>query len=65
MPKGKSGRIVIEVDPNLKRKLYSALAGDNSTLKDWFLDAAESYIAEHEQPSLPDIPKRRVRAIKP
>jgi hypothetical protein len=64
MPKGESGRIVIEVDPNLKRKLYSALAGDNSTLKGWFLGAAESYIAEHEQPSLPDIPQKRVRATK-
>jgi hypothetical protein len=66
MSKGASGRIVIEVDPDLKRKLYSALAGDNSTLKDWFLGAAQNYIAEHEQPSLPDISKKNnARATKP
>ena len=36
MAKGESGRIVIEVDPHLKRQLYSALASDGSTLKAWF-----------------------------
>jgi len=66
MSKGDSGRIVIEIDPNLKRKLYSALARDNSTMKDWFLGAATSYIAEHEQPSLLDISQeKRAGAIKP
>lgn len=66
MPKGESGRVVIEVGPDLKRKLYSALAGDNSTLKDWFVDAATNYIAEREQPRLPDLNrKKRGRATKP
>jgi hypothetical protein len=66
MPKGESGRVVIEVGPDLKRKLYRALAGDNSTLKDWFVDAATNYIAEREQPSLPDLNrKKRGRAAKP
>ena len=66
MSKGDSGRIVIEVDPNLKRKLYGVLAGDNSTLKDWFLEAATSYIAEREQPSLPDLTgRKRTKASKP
>jgi hypothetical protein len=55
MPKGQSGRIVIEVDPDLKRRLYAALAGDNSTLKDWFLSEAASYLADQGQPSLPDL----------
>ena len=66
MPKGESGRVVIDVGPGLKRELYSALAGDNSTLKDWFIEAATNYIAEREQPSLPDLSrKKRVRATKP
>ena len=66
MPKGESGRVVIEVGPDLKRKLYAALAGDNSTLKDWFVEAATSYIAEREQPSLPNLNRqKRGRATKP
>jgi len=56
MPKGDSGRVVIEVSKDLKTKLYIALASDNnSTLKDWFVKAATSYIAEREQPSIPDL----------
>ncbi|PJB73626.1 MAG: hypothetical protein CO093_00250 [Alphaproteobacteria bacterium CG_4_9_14_3_um_filter_47_13] len=47
MSKGKSGRIVIEVDPALKRKLYSVLAIESSTLKDWFIQTAEDYIKEN------------------
>jgi hypothetical protein len=59
MPKGNSGRIVIEVDPDLKRRLYKALAGEDSTLKDWFVSAAIDYVAEHEQPTLPDLVHRK------
>jgi hypothetical protein len=44
MSKGDSGRIVIEVEPTLKRQLYSALAMESSTLKDWFIQCAEEYI---------------------
>jgi hypothetical protein len=66
MPKGDSGRIVIEVNPDLKRRLYTALAGDSSTLKDWFVKAATNYIAEREQPSLPNLNRKtRGRATKP
>ncbi len=67
MPKGESGRVVIEVSKDLKSKLYIALAGDNnSTLKDWFVKAATNYIAEREQPSLPDlISGKRTGAKKP
>lgn len=60
MAKGDSGRIVIEVDPHLKRRLYSALASDGSTLKAWFVDAAGAYLEEREQPRFPvDAPARR------
>lgn len=41
---GNSGRIVIEIDPEIKRQLYSTLARDGMTLKDWFLQEAKSYM---------------------
>ena len=44
MPKGTSGRIVVHVDAILKRRLYSALAMDNKTLKQWFIQEAERYL---------------------
>lgn len=60
MVKGNSGRIVIEIDPHLKRQLYSALAYDGSTLKAWFINAASMYLEEREQPRLPvDMPAKR------
>ena len=55
MPKGESGRLVIEVDPALKRRLYSALAIEGSTLKDWFIEVASAYINEREQPNFPEL----------
>lgn len=41
---GNSGRIVIEVEPEVKRQLYSTLAREGMTLKDWFLREAQSYM---------------------
>ncbi len=49
MSRGESGRIVIEVDPTLKRELYAALALSGSTLKDWFVRNAEAYRASRNQ----------------
>lgn len=43
---GASGRIVIEVDPEHKQALYEALAHENQTLKDWFLERSRQYIAQ-------------------
>ena len=58
MSTGDSGRIVIEVEPTLKRRLYSALAMESSTLKDWFILCAESYL-DRQAASSPDsvVPK--------
>lgn len=39
----KSGRIVVDVDPKLKRKLYAALALSGDTLKEWFVKEAADY----------------------
>lgn len=49
---GSSGRIVIEVEPETKRRLYAALAREGLTLKDWFLKNAENYLADCNQLSL-------------
>ena len=49
MPRGKSGRIVIEVDPQEKRDLYEALEEDGLTLKDWFLGQARQYQRNRNQ----------------
>lgn len=50
---GSSGRIVIEVDPEVKRQLYAALAREGMSLKEWFLRNAEAYLEESIQMSLP------------
>jgi DNA (cytosine-5)-methyltransferase 1 len=49
---GHSGRIVIDVDPTLKRGLYSALALSGSTLKEWFVREAATYTDEISQTNL-------------
>ena len=45
MPRGTSGRIVIEVDPQLKHDLYVELARREMTLKSWFIREAGALIA--------------------
>ena len=52
MAKGKSGRVVIEIEPELKKELYFALAADDSTLKEWFIKKAKSYIEYRLNPQL-------------
>jgi hypothetical protein len=53
MARGPSGRLVIEVDPPLKRDLHSALAADGTTLKEWFVRRTMEYLAERREPRLP------------
>jgi len=52
MAHGKSGKIVIEVDPVFKERIYATLKDQGSTMKDWFLGHAEKLCDEHQQPSL-------------
>ena len=47
MAKSSSGRIVAELDPSLKRKLYSVLAMENKTLKEWITERAEQYLSDN------------------
>ena len=42
--KGDSGRVVLEIDPDLKRKLYAVLALEQKTLKEWFIESSSSYV---------------------
>lgn len=60
MPKGDSGRVVIDIEPGLKRRLYSVLAMEDSTLKEWFIAQAEQFIRESQKPS----PSRKKEASK-
>jgi len=52
MPVGQSGRIVIEIDPELKQELYSALEDDGLTLKQWFLERVGEHLRNRNQLSL-------------
>jgi len=52
---GNSGRIVIEVKPEVKRKLYSALTSEGISLKEWFLRNAVQYLENCDRhPSIPE-----------
>ncbi len=53
MPVGASGRIVIEIDPELKQELYGALSEQGLNLKQWFLNNAQQYLDQQVQPKLP------------
>ena len=46
---GKSGRLVIEVDPELKELLHQSFREDGSTLKEWFIQIATRYLEEKDQ----------------
>lgn len=46
MSKSESGRLVLVIDPELKRKLYAVLALEQKTLKEWFIESSSSYVKE-------------------
>ena len=52
---GQSGRIVLEISPELKRQLYSYLASEGMTLKDWFIQNASNSVENHRKLKL-DLP---------
>lgn len=49
---GKSGRIVVDLEPEEKRRLYAALSLSGLTLKEWVRDAADRFCADGNQPPL-------------
>ena len=62
---GNSGRIVIEVEPELKRELYAYLTRDGLTLKEWFLQEARTYLATNSQLSLALLDRHSDEATSP
>ncbi len=66
MPIGKSRRIVIDVaDVELKRDLYSALAAEGRSLKDWFASSAREYLSDRSSaPMRVAEPQRTYRATR-
>jgi hypothetical protein len=46
MARGQSGRLVVEIDPKMKRELHAKVARDGRTLKDWLLEQARRYLAQ-------------------
>jgi hypothetical protein len=63
MARGQSGRIVLEVDVDLKNGLYARLEEDKSTLRTWFIERAQAYIGSPRnkavQLSMQDLLKKR------
>ena len=49
---GRSGRLVIEIDPELKQELYASLDEDGVSLKQWFLDRVQERLKDRGQLSL-------------
>lgn len=52
MARGKSGRVVLEIDPDLKQKLYSHLERNQQTMKEWFVGEAETLVYGERQDDL-------------
>lgn len=46
MAKSDSGRVVVDLTPSIKRRLYSALALENKSLKEWMMERIEWYLAK-------------------
>ena len=52
MAKGSSGRLVIEIDPLIKKELYEKLGEKGLNMRQWFLMHATEYLKQNEQNSL-------------
>lgn len=52
MPIGSSGRIVIEMSPELKQELYQQLKKENLNLKQWFLHNVDLFLSNKNQLNL-------------
>jgi LEA14-like dessication related protein len=60
---GSSGRVVIEIEPEMKRALHLALRQNGSNMKEWFVQQAEAFLKEAERgsvavESLPDTDRK-------
>ena len=46
---GNSGRVVIEMEPELKKQLHAVLRLEGTNLKSWFLENVEELLGQHSQ----------------
>lgn len=46
---GSSGRIVVEIEPEMKKRLHSVLRLEGKNLKEWFLENVEELLGQHSQ----------------
>lgn len=46
---GNSGRVVIEMEPEIKRQLHAVLRLEGKNLKSWFLENVEELLEQHGQ----------------
>ena len=44
MPVGRSGRIVVDLDPELKRELHARLRSEGRDFKGWLLERVQNYL---------------------
>lgn len=49
MAQGKSGRVVLEIDPGLKRRLHAELSFAGVSMKEWFIQQANQFLSAPEQ----------------
>lgn len=52
MARGTSGRVVIEINPEIKQELYEQLDKENSNLKAWFLAHVDDFLRGKQQLTL-------------
>ena len=55
MAKGNSGRLVIEIDPLIKKELYDTLDEKGLNMKEWFLMSAKVYLQKNSLKSGPHL----------
>lgn len=49
MAVGKSGRVVVDLDPDLKRRLHASLSASGMSMKEWFVLAAERAVGGRDE----------------
>lgn len=61
MARGKSGRIVVEIAPDLKEQLYVVLAKRGMTMKGWFEEKARKAVGSQKESRRAQSGRRRKR----
>jgi len=51
MSVGESGRIVLEIDPAMKKQLYQTLKSEGLNMKEWFLLQANQLLSSEQNSS--------------